>query len=75
MRNPEFKKRNLCDNCSRSIPVCLSIRGINIKFGNGVGNDNVYLCNCWKPKRTPLSLDQLKRQMIISHPRFSHLSY
>jgi hypothetical protein len=35
-------KVNLCDTCIHTIPTCLND---NIKFGDGLGNDNVIECD------------------------------
>jgi len=37
----ENTKINLCDDCVHSIPECLATE---IKFGDGVGNDNIIAC-------------------------------
>ena len=34
---------NLCDYCLLKIPTCP--KAIHIKFGNGIGNDNVIECS------------------------------
>jgi hypothetical protein len=36
-------KINLCDICKNSFATCKS----NPKFGNGIGNDNVYQCDAY----------------------------
>ncbi len=36
-------KDNLCDYCKLSIPECPKPK--HIKFGNGIGNDNVTECS------------------------------
>lgn len=40
------KADNLCDYCKESFAVCIS----NVKFGKGVGNDNVIECNSFNSK-------------------------
>jgi hypothetical protein len=40
-------KINLCDTCVYSIPEC---RAKEIEFGDGLGNDNVIECDCYKNK-------------------------
>ena len=35
-------KDNLCKYCTNKIPTCLTD---NIKFGDGVGNDNIIECS------------------------------
>ena len=37
-------KSNLCDTCKKDFAVCDS----NPKFGNGVGNDNIYECDAYE---------------------------
>lgn len=36
-------KNNLCNYCQLKIPTCLKAK--HIKFGNGIGNDNIIECS------------------------------
>ena len=40
-----YKKRNLCSSCNYCIADCPEK---NPKFGDGLGNDNVYKCNTYE---------------------------
>jgi len=42
-------KVNLCDTCCLSFATC---KPDSIKFGNGIGNDNVYRCSSYRLKET-----------------------
>jgi hypothetical protein len=43
------KTINLCETCKFQIPTCKAIEeGIDFKFGNGLGNDNVYECKIYE---------------------------
>ncbi len=45
------KTINLCDTCKFEIPSCKATEeGIDFKFGNGLGNDNVYECKIYELK-------------------------
>jgi len=45
------KTINLCDTCKFEIPSCKATEeGTDFKFGNGLGNDNVYECKIYKLK-------------------------
>lgn len=73
--NSEFKKRNLCDTCRNEVPVCMTGKKSHIfKFGNGIGNDNIYVCTKYE-KKVIIAPSELIRQVAIGHPRFRHLSY
>ena len=37
-------KRHLCDTCKKDFATCNS----NPKFGNGIGNDNIYECDAYE---------------------------
>lgn len=39
-------KYHLCDRCKNSYPECLASE---IKFGDGLGNDNILDCDCFEP--------------------------
>ena len=41
-------KVNLCDSCQNNYPECNG----DVLFGDGVGNDNICCCNCYKPLQT-----------------------
>ena len=43
------KTINLCDTCKFEIPSCKATEeGSDFKFGNGLGNDNVYECKIYE---------------------------
>jgi hypothetical protein len=65
------KNRNLCDTCKNSMPTCLDRKNIKIKFGTGIGNDNVYRCDRYT-KRWNLSIEELQKQIAIVHPRYAN---
>lgn len=44
----DSSKINLCDSCSFHFTTCLNT---DIKFGNGIGNDNVIKCDGYVMKR------------------------
>lgn len=43
---------NLCDSCDYSYPDCPS-KNDDVIFGNGIGNDNICVCNKYKPSAQP----------------------
>jgi len=43
------KKVNLCDSCVHEFAIC---EALNVKYGTGVGNDNVISCDCYEEKPT-----------------------
>lgn len=40
-------KRNLCDTCLFTVPECNAVMA-DIKFGDGVGGDNVIECSFYE---------------------------
>lgn len=45
----ETTKDNLCDTCKYSYPECTADE-TDIEFGDGIGNDNICICEVYKPR-------------------------
>ena len=55
-------KRHLCDKCANTYPDCYSTGAPVVKFGNGVGNDNIFECDTFNKKR---KIKRIMYKMLI----------
>lgn len=65
-----MREVHLCDTCTDHIAEC-HVRGINPKFGTGVGNDNVYECDGYTPAPPTIDPDNPPDHIKYPGPRLT----